>query len=110
MNRKHFLEMMDRVFEKIRELNERKGHDYAGDEDPFSNFKERAIDLGLSKEQIWAVYACKHWDAIMTFCKEGQVASEPIEGRLEDVILYCLLLMGMIETDQHELEKGGMHA
>lgn len=99
MNREQFLDSMNDAYTAIRRLNETKGHDYAGNEDPFSNFKQRGEELGLTKEQIWAVYASKHWDAIMTFCREGQVESEPIEGRLQDVILYCFLMLGMVADD-----------
>jgi hypothetical protein len=36
----------------------------------------------------------------MTFIKEGDVKSEPIEGRIHDVILYCFLLLGLIREKQ----------
>lgn len=100
MIRHEFRELLDEVHQKCVELNETKGHDYAGDEDALSNFKEAAARLGIEKEKVWAVYADKHWQAVMTFCSQGQVESEPIEGRLLDVILYCQLLLGMIREDQ----------
>lgn len=97
MNREEFLALMDGKYAAIRALNETKGHDYAGDEDALSNFKVMAQTLDVSPEAIWAVYAAKHWSAVMTFCKEGDVKSEPIEGRLLDIILYCFLLLGLNE-------------
>lgn len=100
MERKLFLEMMDRDFAEIRELNVKKGADYAGDEDALRNFKDNAKTLGLTPEQVWAVYAGKHWDAIMTYCREGDVASEPIEGRLHDLILYGILLLGLVREKE----------
>lgn len=97
MDRTAFLALLDREHQKIVEINRSKGHDYAGDDDALSNFKSAAARIGLTTEQIWSVYADKHWCAVMTFCKDGRVESEPIEGRLHDIILYCYLLLGLIE-------------
>jgi hypothetical protein len=96
MNRSDFQALMEGEFEEIIKLNVQKGHDYAGDEDALANFKKAADRLGVTPELVWAVYGDKHWSAIMTYCKEGQVESEPIEGRIRDVILYGLLLLGLI--------------
>jgi hypothetical protein len=96
MNRGDFQTLMEDTFLRLKALNKTKGHDYAGDKDALANFKSAAQRLGLSSEQVWAVYADKHWSAIMTFCKEGQVESEPIEGRIDDAILYLFLLKGMV--------------
>ncbi len=97
MHRQSFLDLLDREFSKIRKINETKGADYAQEEDALSNFKSAADRLGLTPEQVWAVYGDKHWSAVMTYCRESAVASEPIEGRLHDVILYCFLLLGLVE-------------
>jgi hypothetical protein len=97
MNRVDFQELTRKHFNEIMGLNTTKGHDYAGDSDALANFKSAAKRLDLTPEQVWAVYADKHWSAIMTYCAEGEVASEPIEGRIHDVILYCFLQLGLIE-------------
>lgn len=96
MTRNEFQELMDRVYAKLKELNNTKGHDYAGDSDALANFKKHGADLGLTPEQIWGVYAGKHYDAIRTFIREGDVASEPIQGRIEDMLLYLFLLYGLV--------------
>lgn len=96
MDRVAYLDMMDDDYDIIREINKTKGHDYAGDDDALRNFKEAARDLGVSPALIWAVYANKHWSAIMTYCREGKVESEGIEGRCHDAILYTFLLLGLI--------------
>ena len=77
-------------------------------DDALSNFKDAAYRLGLTPEQVWSVYADKHWQAIMTFCGKGQVESEPIEGRLRDVILYSFLLLGLIEEEKTLLEPSDL--
>lgn len=96
MKRSEFVEMMDAEYAAITEINRTKGHDYAGDEDALANFKRNAAALGLTPAQVWGVYAGKHWDAITTFVREGDVKSEPIDGRLHDLILYSFLLLGLI--------------
>lgn len=98
MDRDEFLRMMDAEYQTIRKINETKGHDYAGDDDALLNFKTAAAAVGLAPEQIWSVYAHKHWSAVMTYVRDqGQLASEPIEGRLHDLILYSFLMLGLIE-------------
>jgi hypothetical protein len=96
MTRSEFLAFMDAQYAAITEINRTKGHDYAGDQDALANFKRNAEGLGLTAEQVWGVYAGKHWDAIQTFVREGDVASEPIDGRLHDLILYSFLLLALV--------------
>ncbi len=84
--------VLEDLLDGIRELWQYKGADYTrGSEDRLANFRRNAESLGLDMRQVWAVYASKHWDAIMTWVKNGQVESEPIEGRLYDIATYALL-------------------
>lgn len=102
MNRENFLTLMSRAYDDLVELNKTKGKDYAGDEDALSNFKDAAEQLGVAPEQVWAVYAHKHWSAIVSYCARGQVESEPIEGRIKDLILYGFLLLGLVHDREHQ--------
>ena len=97
MNRDEFDKLRDRHYAEITGINHAKGKDYAGDKDALANFKVIGKDLGLDPLKVWGVYASKHWSAVMAYVREGKVESEPIEGRLHDVILYCFLLLGLIE-------------
>ena len=75
-----------------------KGGDYTrGVDDRLANFKVTAEAIGLTPLQVWAVFAHKHWDAIMTYTQGGKVASENIEGRFDDLINYLYLGMALIE-------------
>lgn len=110
MNRENFSTFRDEHYARIAEINDKKGKDYAGDDDALANFKAAAEQLGVSPYTIWAVYAHKHWSAIMSFCKEGQVESEPIEGRIHDAILYLFLLLGLVHDNESadcEADGGG---
>lgn len=113
MNRTRFQTQMEITFDRLRKLNSTKGHDYAGDEDALSNFKrdtERLQKIAVRDPVLakWYIYFSKHYDALMTFLEEGAVASEPIEGRIDDLHLYLHLLTGMIieQEDQAAHDAG----
>lgn len=97
-----FADFRDQHYGLIVDINESKGKDYAGDADALANFKDAAEGLGITPEQVWAVYAHKHWSAVMSFVRNGDTASEPIEGRIHDLILYGFLLLGLIEDARAE--------
>jgi hypothetical protein len=101
MNNLDFENIVDATALRIQELSATKGHEYSGDVDRLLNFKRNAQNLGLCSTTIWAVYAAKHFDAIMTYCRDKEKMqerqlSEPIGGRIDDLILYLLLLKGLI--------------
>jgi len=95
VTRGEFQKLMVGHFDTIIAINDTKGHDYAGEDDALRNFKEQAAEYGLTPEQVWGVFFGKHLKAIQTFVREGDVASEPIEGRIHDAILYLFLLLGL---------------
>lgn len=75
-----------------------KGADYTRrSPDRLSNFKRNAEAIGLTPIQVWAVYAGKHWDAIMSFIKSGKSESESIESRFDDLTNYLYLLEGLLK-------------
>lgn len=105
MNRIDFGNLIDDVWTAVHHLNKTKGSDYSGDEDVLANFKRLATKLELTKEQVLGVYMTKHLDAIDTYIREGNVKSEPIDGRINDAIVYLLLLHAMvIEGHDHDFE------
>ena len=105
MTRDEFQQLMEEEFKRLLHTNNTKGHDYAGDEDALRNFKKQGERWGITKFQSWGNYAGKHWDSIETFVKEGAVQSEPIEGRIHDLILYGFLLLGLITEDKAPVES-----
>lgn len=73
-----------------------KGPDYTkGSPDPLHNFKECAKFTGLTPQQVLGVYLHKHISAIYAHIN-NQTESEPIEGRIADVINYMLLYTKMV--------------
>jgi hypothetical protein len=101
LTRDEFLAMLRDDHARIIAINQTKGHDYAGDRDALANFKrdnERIAKIAANDPVLlkWYVYFSKHLDAIFTFLEEGDVKSEPVDGRLDDAILYLHLLRGLI--------------
>lgn len=81
-------------------LLSQKGADYTRrSPDRLSNFKRNAEAIGLTPIQVWAVYAGKHWDAIMSFVKSGKAESESIDSRLDDLTNYLYLLEGLLKEE-----------
>jgi hypothetical protein len=94
--------LLSETFKKTMKLVELKGGEYAGDVDRLANFRRNAAALGLPMEAVWAVYAGKHWDAIQQYCQDKITGKqrermEGIEGRLDDLIVYCILMKAIVD-------------
>lgn len=107
MKAEAFAKSIDELYERLKALTASKGEEYKRREDnQFANFERGAASLGLTREQVLMVYLSKHLDSIVTYVKDraqGQEKqyAEPISGRIDDAILYLLLLRGMtIENDE----------
>lgn len=86
----------------IKQLSSLKGGEYAGDVDRLANFRRNAANLGLQMEDVWAVYAGKHWDAINQYIKDLRTGKqrerlESIIGRADDLIVYLILFKAIYE-------------
>jgi len=102
MNHADWSILFRNTINEIERLSVQKGGEYASGGDRLENFKHNAASLGLRPEQVWAVYAGKHWDAIQTYVKDIssnrlRERSESIEGRLDDLIVYCILMKAIIQ-------------
>ena len=103
---KEYEEIVNKTIDQIHSLSKLKGGEYAGDTDRLANFRRNAASLGLSMEQVWAVYAAKHWDAIQQYVKDiasgtERVRLEGIEGRADDLIVYLILFKAIEKERQH---------
>jgi len=81
-----------------------KGGEYAGSEDRLANFKRGASLTGVKPLTVLFIYLAKHYDAVSTYVRDMQTGctrprSESIEGRLDDLINYCLLAKAIIRED-----------
>lgn len=110
MDRLTFNALITETYERMLELSGTKGEEYSGKQDALANFKRNGERIGLDPIQIWHVYAAKHYDSICTFVKDittgfQRKQSEPIEGRIDDLILYLILLKGLNVDRQIELDN-----
>jgi hypothetical protein len=101
MQHRVYDELVKDTFDKIVELGVKKGGEYAGDDDRLANFRRNGEKLGLPMEVIWAVYCNKHIDAVMQYIHDlvsgkERERMEPIEGRVDDIIVYMLLFKAIL--------------
>ncbi len=104
MDKEQFSQIIERTFESIRRLTATKGEEYSRSGDQLANFKRTGLDTSLHPVKVWQVFFNKHLDAIKHYTNRagtvGSVAhgtSEPIEGRIDDAILYLILLKALIK-------------
>lgn len=105
MNSKEFNKIVADTILSTADLLIKKGGEYSSEEDQLSNFKSSAKDLRLTPLQIALVYSHKHFSAICNYVRKDakgltQNLSEPIEGRIDDLINYCFLLKALIKDSQ----------
>lgn len=111
MNNKDFINLVERTQRDTLSLLASKGQEYAGTEDRLSNFKRGASLTGTTALQTCFVYMSKHYDSLATYVRKdaagfSQILSEPIEGRLDDLINYCVLMKAIIaENSQDDIQK-----
>ena len=95
----------DRTLAACVEILEVKGADYTvGSTDRLANFRKVAEFTGMTQEQVLGTYLYKHVAAIFAYIKNGgQSESEPIEGRISDVINYMLLFGKMVAESKRDI-------
>lgn len=93
-----FLHLLDETADNLRSLTRSKGREYAGSHDQTANFRRLGEALGMPPEAVLLVYLTKHLDSISTYVRElpEPAPSEPITGRIDDAILYLILLKALI--------------
>ncbi len=105
MNGSDFRQLLVETHERLLSLTDTKGVEYAHSADQLANFKRLAQSLDLHPTKVLLVYLAKHLDAITAYSQaldagRKPIESEPIAGRIDDAILYLILLKGLInDTD-----------
>lgn len=103
INRADFGKICKDVWERIEKLNRTKGEEYTGSEgagNVHANFDRLSAKLKISPDKVLWVYLTKHLDSIENHINEAdqptqRALSEPMEGRVDDAILYLLLWRAM---------------
>ncbi len=92
-----------RKFADCIDLIRAKNSDYTegkGDRDRIAHFRAAAKDLELPMLKIWQVFVRKHWSTIQKFANGGTLESEPIDGRINDIINYMVLFAAIVEDEK----------
>lgn len=105
MNQADFDYVVEETLRNIQELMRVKGGEYAGSEDRLANFKRGAALTGVQPLTVLSIYLSKHYDAFNTYVKDKQQGkdrdrSESIEGRLDDMINYCILAKALVKESE----------
>lgn len=106
MNTKELDSLVHQTFAEVNRLLVVKGGEYANSEDRLANFKRGAALTGCTPLQVLFIYMSKHYDAVASFVQtsakgEARPSSEPIEGRLDDLINYALLAKALIKESEN---------
>lgn len=112
MNQKDFDDVVQQTIGNIQKLLVVKGGEYAGSDDRLANFKRGANLTGCTPLQVLFIYLSKHYDGIASYVKTSAAgatrpSSEPIEGRFDDLINYCILAKALVaEADAAKQSLG----
>ena len=116
MNRSDFDNLVKETINETAQLLISKGAEYAGNEDRLANFKRGAAHIGVTPLQVALIYTSKHFDALSTYIRNDargmeQILSEPIDGRIHDLINYCFLIKALIIEERFkQISKTGRDA
>ena len=103
MNSKQMYALLAETHDRMKQLSMSKGEEYTGggDKNRLQNFLSAGERLGLDPTVVLFIAMDKHFQSIATYVKERQAGkvrdlAEPIESRIDDFILYGILLKGLI--------------
>lgn len=82
--------------------------EYALSDDAFDNFNRLAANLSLDRKKILLVYYQKHIDGIVSYINGNKSQRESVHGRIQDAVMYLMLLDGMIFEEEQELSPREM--
>ncbi len=91
----------ERIFkDELMALRNAGQKEYAHDDSsPFANFERGAKDAGLDRKQVLWIYAMKHKDGIAAALQGHTSQREDVRGRINDLIVYLLLMRGMYNEE-----------
>lgn len=110
MTHKDFNDLQYQLLQKVLQISETKGKEYANsDSDRLANFKRTAEKCGVSPLTVLNVFLTKHMDSLDSYVRQGRTFStESIESRIVDAITYLTLFYGLV-IDKEEMLKDVEH-
>lgn len=96
-------EIFQRIVNVEKDLLDKKGHEYAADEDCLANFRSK-LEIGVSPLQVAMILMDKHYSSIKSYVKLGhELSEESVEGRIHDMRNYLALFYMLVQ--EHKASK-----
>lgn len=93
------------------ELHRRKNHDYAHDQNPFSNFEEAAQEAGLTVDEVFKVMVGIKNARIRELERSGKTpANESLADSYMDRLMYCALQLAYQRRQLGQPDMSYAHA
>ena len=100
MNTEEFNVIVATIHEECIHVLTTKGKDYTPDEsDRLSQFKEIAIEVGITPRQVIGVLLIKHYQSICKVIRGETLLAEQLESKVIDEINYLCFLLAQVEEE-----------
>jgi len=100
MTSDELLDNMSDRFARCLEISQRKNADYAGDADPFANFRMSSM-VGVDPRRAILVRITDKLSRISRLLDhEPAVADEPIQDSIDDAVNYLAILGALIDSER----------
>lgn len=102
MDHQTFMQVLHGTHQRLLELTASKGEEYkAASDDQLANFRRVAERTGVQPLTALMTFMNKHYDSLCEYVRREQlgmdkIESEPIAGRIDDLILYAILFKAMV--------------
>ena len=94
------------AIKRAEQLFTTKNSEYGDSGDILANFRRLAQQQELPMSTVWMMLAGKHIDSIQQYVKDvrnnkGRNRTEPIAARIDDLVVYSLLLLAIVTEEQN---------
>jgi hypothetical protein len=93
--------LFNAVLDRMREVHDKKNHDYADDDNPFSNFEGAARMSGLSAEQVLHVMMSIKLERLRQLVSGKEPNFEGVEDTLLDLANYAAIWLAYRLKDRN---------
>jgi hypothetical protein len=96
MTNDELIAFFEKTMKEIIELRKVKAVDYSDSDDAFLTIRRVAEDAHMKPEQVLHIFMTKHYDAIRKYLIHPGQTTEPIEARINDLIVYLILIKALL--------------
>jgi hypothetical protein len=96
MTNDELIGFFERTMAEVISLRKAKAVDYSEPDDAFLVVRRVARETGVEPEQVLHIFMTKHYDAVRKYLIHPGQTTEPIEARINDLIVYLILIKAML--------------